>query len=97
TVLRLSVRGPQGPVSGSRLVFLLRNQLLREKSDYLLFRALRVDTVCIKHRSTEHNSSLMMSESELDSDQDTIFSRERPVRSRNRTSASAARNGNAFG
>ncbi|KAK1896121.1 Dyslexia-associated protein KIAA0319 [Dissostichus eleginoides] len=199
TVLRLSVRGPQGPVSGSRLVFLLRNQLLREKSDYLLFRALRVDTVLcllrcsghgqcdpiskdcacdpfwtqnlvrrylgdgesncewrvlyviltsfmlmvfivsvswtficccrrrrqkgprrktkytildnmdeqerlelrpkfsIKHRSTEHNSSLMMSESELDSDQDTIFSRERPVRSRNRTSASAARNGNAFG
>ncbi|KAK5891672.1 hypothetical protein CesoFtcFv8_012128 [Champsocephalus esox] len=199
TVLRLSVRGPQGPVSGSRLVFLLRNQLLREKSDYLLFRALRVDTVLcllrcsghgqcdpiskdcacdpfwtqnlvrrylgdgesncewrvlyviltgfllmvfivsvswtficccrrrrqkgprrktkytildnmdeqerlelrpkfsIKHRSTEHNSSLMMSESELDSDQDTIFSRERPVRSRNRTSAGAARNGNAFG
>ncbi|XP_063736118.1 dyslexia-associated protein KIAA0319 homolog [Eleginops maclovinus] len=199
TVLRLSVRGPEGPVSGSRLVSLLRNQLLREKSDYLLFRALRVDTVLcllrcsgrgqcdpiskdcacdpfwtenlirrylgdgesncewrvlyviltsfvlmvfivsvswtficccrrrrqskvrrktkytildnmdeqerlelrpkfsIKHRSTEHNSSLMMSESELDSDQDTIFSRERPVRSRNRISAHAARNGNAFG
>ncbi|KAK7886736.1 hypothetical protein WMY93_026357 [Mugilogobius chulae] len=35
----------------------------------------------LKHRSTEHNSSLMMSESEL-SDQD--FSRE-PLRSRNRT------------
>ncbi|XP_044064472.1 dyslexia-associated protein KIAA0319 isoform X2 [Siniperca chuatsi] len=51
----------------------------------------------IKHRSTEHNSSLMMSESELDSDQDTIFSRDRPVRSRNRLSAQAARNGNAFG
>ncbi|XP_077209127.1 dyslexia-associated protein KIAA0319 homolog isoform X4 [Paroedura picta] len=30
----------------------------------------------IKHRSTEHNSSLMVSESEFDSDQDTIFSRE---------------------
>uniref|UniRef100_A0A8K9UU09 KIAA0319 n=1 Tax=Oncorhynchus mykiss TaxID=8022 RepID=A0A8K9UU09_ONCMY len=41
----------------------------------------------IKHRSTEHNSSLMMSESELDSDQDTVFSRDRPVRSRNRTNA----------
>lgn len=51
----------------------------------------------IKHRSTEHNSSLMMSESELDSDQDTIFSRDRPVRSRNRTNAQAARNGNTFG
>lgn len=199
TVLRFSVRGPAGPVSASRLVGLLRNQLLREKSDYLLFRVLRVDTVLcllrcsgrgqcdpitkectcdpfwtenlirrylgdgesncdwrvlyvilssfmlmvlilsagwtficccrrrrqtkgrkktkytildnmdeqervelrpkfsIKHRSTEHNSSLMMSESELDSDQDTLFSRDRPVRSRNRISAQAARNGNAFG
>ncbi|XP_044064473.1 dyslexia-associated protein KIAA0319 isoform X3 [Siniperca chuatsi] len=45
TVLRFSVRGPSGPISGSRLVGLLRNQLLREKSDYLLFRVLRVDTV----------------------------------------------------
>ncbi|XP_068567690.1 dyslexia-associated protein KIAA0319 isoform X3 [Cebidichthys violaceus] len=203
TVLRFSVRGPSGigpnPNPGSRLVGLLRNQLLREKSDYLLFRVLRVDTVLcllrcsgrgqcdpitkecacdpfwtenlirrylgdgenncewrvlyviltsfmlvvfilsvtwtficccrrrrqtkvrkktkytildnmddqervelrpkfsIKHRSTEHNSSLMMSESELDSDQDTVFSRDRPVRSRNRISAHAARNGNAFG
>ncbi|XP_037639869.1 dyslexia-associated protein KIAA0319 homolog isoform X1 [Sebastes umbrosus] len=199
TVLRFSVWGPSGPIPGSRLVGLLRNQLLREKSDYLLFRVLRVDTVVcllrcsghgqcdpitkdctcdpfwtenlirrylgdgesncewrvlyviltsfilmvlilsiswtficcckrrrqtkvrkktrytildnmdeqervelrpkfsIKHRSTEHNSSLMMSESELDSDQDTIFSRDRPVRSRNRISAHAARNGNAFG
>uniref|UniRef100_A0A8C7NJW3 KIAA0319 n=1 Tax=Oncorhynchus mykiss TaxID=8022 RepID=A0A8C7NJW3_ONCMY len=51
----------------------------------------------IKHRSTEHNSSLMMSESELDSDQDTVFSRDRPVRSRNRTNAQAARNGNTYG
>ncbi|KAK9514489.1 hypothetical protein VZT92_027953 [Zoarces viviparus] len=203
TVLRFSVRDPSGigpnPNPGSRLVGLLRNQLLREKSDYLLFRVLRVDTVLcllrcsgrgqcdpiakecacdsfwtenlirrylgdgenncewrvlyviltsfmlvvfilsvtwtficccrrrrqtkvrkktkytildnmddqervelrpkfsIKHRSTEHNSSLMMSESELDSDQDTVFSRDRPVRSRNRVSAHAARNGNAFG
>ncbi|XP_028280863.1 dyslexia-associated protein KIAA0319 [Parambassis ranga] len=199
TVLRFSVRGPSGLLPSSRLVGLLRNQLLREKSDYLLFRALRVDTalcllrcsgrgqcdpvtkqcacdpfwtenlirrylgdgesncewrilyvilssfvlvvlilslswtfMCccrrkrqtkvrkktkytildnmdeqekvelrpkfsIKHRSTEHNSSLMMSESELDSDQDTIFSRDRPVRSRNRISTQAARNGNAFG
>ncbi|XP_034553415.1 uncharacterized protein LOC117822676 [Notolabrus celidotus] len=199
TVLRFSVRGPSGPVSGSRIVSLLRNQLLREKSDYLLFRVLRVDTVLcqlqcsgrgqcdpitkeclcdpfwtenlirlylgdgesncewrvlyviltsfmlmvlilsvswtficcckrrrqtkvrkktkytildnmdeqervelrpkfsIKHRSTEHNSSLMMSESELDSDQDTIFSRDRPVCSRNRLCSQAARNGNAFG
>uniref|UniRef100_A0A3Q1GI93 KIAA0319 n=1 Tax=Acanthochromis polyacanthus TaxID=80966 RepID=A0A3Q1GI93_9TELE len=199
TVLRFSVRGPSGPLSSSKLVSLLRNQLLREKSEYLLFRVLRVDTVLcllhcsgrgqcdpitkqcvcdpfwtenlirrylgdgesncewrvlyviltsfmlvvfilsvswtficcckrrrqtkvrkktkytildnmdeqervelrpkfsIKHRSTEHNSSLMMSESELDSDQDTIFSRDRPVRSRNRISAHATRNGNAFG
>ncbi|XP_054483318.1 dyslexia-associated protein KIAA0319 homolog [Anoplopoma fimbria] len=199
TVLRFSVQGPTGSISSSRLVGLLRNQLLREKSDYLLFRVLRVDTVLcllrcsgrgqcdpitkecacdpfwtenlirrylgdgdsncewrvlyviltsfmlmvfilsvswtficccrrrrqtkgrrktkytildnmdeqervelrpkfsIKHRSTEHNSSLMMSESELDSDQDTVFSRDRPVRSRNRISAGAACNGNAFG
>ncbi|XP_029929061.1 dyslexia-associated protein KIAA0319 [Myripristis murdjan] len=199
TVLRFSVRGPDGTLSGSRLVSVLRSQLLRDKTDYLLFRALRVDTalcllrcsgrgqcdpitkecvcdpfwtenlirrylgdgesncewrllyvvlssfsliVCIlslgwtliccckrrrrtkvrkktkytildnmdeqervelrpkysiKHRSTEHNSSLMMSESELDSDQDTIFSRDRPVHSRSRANAQAARNGNAFG
>lgn len=199
TVLRFSVRGASGPLSASRLVGVLRSQLLFEKSDYLLFRVLRVDTVLcllscsgrgqcdpitkqcacdpfwtenlirrylgdgesncewrvlyviltsfvlvvlilslgwtficcckrrrqtkarkktkytildnmdeqervelrpkfsIKHRSTEHNSSLMMSESELDSDQDTIFSRDRPVRSRNRISAMAARNGDAFG
>uniref|UniRef100_A0A8C7E0L3 KIAA0319 n=1 Tax=Oncorhynchus kisutch TaxID=8019 RepID=A0A8C7E0L3_ONCKI len=187
TVLRFSVQGPEGPVPGPKLASVLRGQLLREKTDYLLFRVLRVDTVMcllrcsghgtcdpitkecvcdpfwtenlirrffgdgesncewrvlyfilsffmvivfivtvtwacvycckrrsrtkvrkktkytildnmdeqekmelrpkynIKHRSTEHNSSLMMSESELDSDQDTIFSRDRPVRSRNRT------------
>uniref|UniRef100_A0A8C7FGS5 PKD/Chitinase domain-containing protein n=1 Tax=Oncorhynchus kisutch TaxID=8019 RepID=A0A8C7FGS5_ONCKI len=46
----------------------------------------------IKHRGTEHNSSLMMSESELDSDQDTVFSRDRPVRSRNRTNAQPVAN-----
>jgi len=45
TVLRFSIRGPSGPLSSSKLVGLLRNQLLREKSDYLLFRVLRVDTV----------------------------------------------------
>ncbi|XP_037310053.2 dyslexia-associated protein KIAA0319 homolog isoform X2 [Pungitius pungitius] len=179
TVLRFSVLGPSEPISGSRLVVLLRNQLLGEKSDYLLFRVLRVDTVLcllrcsgrgrcdpitkecacdpfwtenlvrlylgdgesncewrvlyvilsgfllmvsilslswificccrrrrqtkvrkkskytildnmdaqermelrpkinIKHRSTAQNSSLMMSESELDSDQDSPFSRDR--------------------
>lgn len=46
TVLRFSVRGPSAPLPGSTLVRLLRNQLLGEKSDYLLFRVLRVDTVC---------------------------------------------------
>ncbi|KAL0984863.1 hypothetical protein UPYG_G00149670 [Umbra pygmaea] len=199
TVLRFSVQGPEGPVSGSKLASLLRAQLLREKTDFLLFRVLSVDTVMcllrcsghgtcdpitksclcdpfwtenlirrffgdgesncewrvlyfilfsfmvivvmvtftwtcvyccrrrrrnkvrkktkytildnmdeqermelrpkynIKHRSTEHNSSLMMSESELDSDQDTIFSRDQPVRSRNRTNTQAVHNGNAFG
>ncbi|KAM9666223.1 LOW QUALITY PROTEIN: dyslexia-associated protein KIAA0319 homolog [Trichechus inunguis] len=34
----------------------------------------------IKHRSIEHNSSLMVSESEFDSDQDTIFSQEQMER-----------------
>ncbi|XP_034144581.1 dyslexia-associated protein KIAA0319 [Esox lucius] len=199
TVLRFSVQGPEGPVSASKLASVLRGQLLRGKTDFLLFRVLRVDTVMcllrcsgrgscdpitkscvcdpfwtenlirrffgdgesncewrvlyfilfsfmvfalivtvtwacvhcckrrrrtkvrkktkytildnmdeqermelrpkynIRHRSTEHNSSLMMSESELDSDRDTIFSRGQPVRSRNRTSTQAARNGNAFG
>ncbi|XP_048882825.1 dyslexia-associated protein KIAA0319 isoform X2 [Brienomyrus brachyistius] len=49
----------------------------------------------IKHRSTEHNSSLMMSESEFDSDQDTIFSRERQDRGKNQHNG-ACRNGGAF-
>ncbi|KAF3838978.1 hypothetical protein F7725_017695 [Dissostichus mawsoni] len=108
TVLRLSVRGPQGPVSGSRLCVSAEDQLLREKSDYLLRRQKgprRKTKYTILDNMDEQErlelrpkfSDLMMSESELDSDQDTIFSRERPVRSRNRTSASAARNGNAFG
>ncbi|XP_056448315.1 dyslexia-associated protein KIAA0319 homolog [Gadus chalcogrammus] len=190
-VLRLSVRGPEGSFSGSRLAQVLRNQLLREKTDYLLFRVLRVDTVycllrcsgrgqcdpitkeCVcdpfwtenlirrflgdkerncewrmlyvilssllalvlvltlswslvcccrrrkrskprkktkytilddmddqerlelrpkhglKHRSTEHASSLMMSESELDSEPDALFSRA--------PGGHGARNGNAFG
>uniref|UniRef100_A0AAY4BEC7 MANSC domain-containing protein n=1 Tax=Denticeps clupeoides TaxID=299321 RepID=A0AAY4BEC7_9TELE len=35
----------------------------------------------IKHRSTEHNSSLMMSESEFESEQDTLFGHERSERS----------------
>lgn len=43
--MQLSVRGPSGPLPASRLVVLLRNQLLGEKSDFLLFRVLRVDTV----------------------------------------------------
>uniref|UniRef100_A0A672FXX7 Si:ch73-215d9.1 n=1 Tax=Salarias fasciatus TaxID=181472 RepID=A0A672FXX7_SALFA len=197
TVLRFSVRGPSGPLSSSLLVNVLRKQLLREKSDYLLFRVLRVDTVLcllhcsgrgqcdpiskqctcdpfwtenlirrylgdgesncewrvlyvilssfvmvvfilslgwtficcckrqakgrrktkytildnmdeqekvelrpkfsIKHRSTEHNSCLMMSESELDSDQDGVFSRDRPPPRSKSRAAQAARNGNAFG
>ncbi|MEQ2172457.1 hypothetical protein GOODEAATRI_021269 [Goodea atripinnis] len=197
TVLQFSVQGPSGPLSASSLVVLLKKQLLQEKSNFLLFKVLRVDTVAcelscsgrgqcdpitkqcscdpfwtenlirlylgdgesncewrvlyvilssflmmvfilllswtficcsrrrkqtkgrkktrytilddmdeqerlelrprfsLKHRSTEHNSSLMMSESELDSDQDSVFSR--PVRNRNRIGSQAARNGNAFG
>ncbi|XP_047214914.1 dyslexia-associated protein KIAA0319 homolog isoform X3 [Girardinichthys multiradiatus] len=197
TVLQFSVQGPSGPLSASSLVVLLKKQLLQEKSNFLLFKVLRVDTVAcelscsgrgqcdpitkqcscdpfwtenlirlylgdgesncewrvlyvilssflmmvfilllswtficcsrrrkqtkgrkktrytilddmdeqerlelrprfsLKHRSTEHNSSLMMSESELDSDQDSVFSR--PVRNRNRIGSQVARNGNAFG
>ncbi|CAL8249817.1 unnamed protein product [Boreogadus saida] len=188
-VSRYAVR--RAPFSGSRLAQVLRNQLLREKTDYLLFRVLRVDTVycllrcsgrgqcdpitkeCVcdpfwtenlirrflgdkesncewrmlyvvlssllalvlvltlswslvcccrrrkrskprkktkytilddmddqerlelrpkhglKHRSTEHASSLMMSESEPDSEPDALFSRA--------PGGHAARNGNAFG
>ncbi|XP_017295296.1 dyslexia-associated protein KIAA0319 homolog [Kryptolebias marmoratus] len=197
SVLRFSVLGPSGPLPASRLVVLLRKQLLRETSDFLLFRVLRVDTVVcqlscsgqgqcdpinkqcacdpfwtenlirrylgdgesncewrvlfvilssfllmililtlswaficcsrrrnqnkgrrrtrytilddmdeqerlelrprfsIKHRSTEQNSSLMMSESELDSEQDSVLSR--LGRGKNRTRTQMARNGIAFG
>lgn len=41
----------------------------------------------VKHRSTEHNCSLMMSESELDSDQDAAFSGGWRLRSRSRAAA----------
>lgn len=54
TVLRFSVHGTSGPLSASRLVGVLRSQLLFEKSDYLLFRVLRVDTVCESSRGTAH-------------------------------------------
>ncbi|KAG8520367.1 Dyslexia-associated protein, partial [Galemys pyrenaicus] len=51
----------------------------------------------IKHRSTEHNSSLMVSESELDSDQDTIFSRERMEKGNPKVSMNGSlRNGTSF-
>ncbi|XP_040500856.1 dyslexia-associated protein KIAA0319 homolog isoform X2 [Ursus maritimus] len=51
----------------------------------------------IKHRSTEHNSSLMVSESEFDSDQDTIFSRERTERGNPKVSLNGSlRNGAPF-
>ncbi|XP_021241207.1 dyslexia-associated protein KIAA0319 homolog isoform X5 [Numida meleagris] len=51
----------------------------------------------IKHRSTEHNSSLMVSESEFDSDQDTIFSRERIERENTKTLMNGSiRNGVSF-
>ncbi|KAG7470014.1 hypothetical protein MATL_G00134730 [Megalops atlanticus] len=197
TVLRFCVRGRDGPMPGPQLARLLRNLLLREKTDFLLFRVLRADTtmcllhcsnrghcdpstkrcicdpfwmenpirrflddgesncewnvlyvilssfvgivltmsliwtcVCcckrrrrtkvrkktkytildnmdeqermelrpkynLKHRSTEHNSSLMMSESEFDSEQDTIFTRERQDRAKGRSNG-AAKNGDAF-
>nr|XP_034366498.1 dyslexia-associated protein KIAA0319 homolog isoform X2 [Arvicanthis niloticus] len=52
----------------------------------------------IKHRSTEHNSSLMVSESEFESDQDTLFSRERMERGVQKGSLNgSARNGVSFG
>ncbi|XP_058252466.1 dyslexia-associated protein KIAA0319 isoform X2 [Hemibagrus wyckioides] len=193
TVFRFSVQGSDGTIPGPKLARLLRYQLLKEKTDYLLFKVLRVDTVMclllcsghgqcdpvtrscscdplwmenpfrhflddesncdwsvlyvtvccvvviiflvssswawckrsrrtkvrkktkytildnmdeqermelrpkynIKHRSTEHNSSLMMSESEIDSDQDTIFSYERMDRARNRANG-AVMNGDTY-
>ncbi|KAL8182440.1 UNVERIFIED_CONTAM: hypothetical protein K2H54_056362 [Gekko kuhli] len=67
---------PVKVIKASDVAQRLRLQLLKEKPDFLLFKVLRIDTADIKHRSTEHNSSLMVSESEFDSDQDTIFSRE---------------------
>ncbi|KAJ8291029.1 hypothetical protein GJAV_G00020580 [Gymnothorax javanicus] len=197
TVLRFCVRGRDGPTPGPQLTRLLRSLLLREKSNFLLFKVLRVDTtMCLlrcsdhgrcdpftkrcacypfwmenpvrrflgdglsncewsvlyvvlscfmgmilimsvswacmccckrrrrtkvrkknkytildnmddqermelrpkyslKHRSTEHNSSLMMSESEFDSEQDTIFSRERQDKGKGYANGSA-KNGDAF-
>ncbi|XP_016363592.1 dyslexia-associated protein KIAA0319-like isoform X1 [Sinocyclocheilus anshuiensis] len=194
TVFRFSVQGPDGTFPGPKLARLLRNQLLREKSDFLLFKVLRVDTVMclllcsgrgqcdpitkscscdplwmenpirrllddgesncdwsvlyvtiscfvtiifllsiswicvccckrgrrtkvrkktkytildnmdeqermelqpkynIKHRSTEHNSSLMMSESELDIEQDNLFNY---GKARNRANG-AVRNGDTL-
>ncbi|XP_054237634.1 dyslexia-associated protein KIAA0319 homolog isoform X1 [Indicator indicator] len=51
----------------------------------------------IKHRSTEHNSSLMVSESEFDSDQDTIFCREKIERENPKTLMNGSiRNGISF-
>ena len=51
----------------------------------------------IKHRSTEHNSSLMVSESEFDSDRDTIFSWERMERGDPKGSMNGSvRNGASF-
>ncbi|XP_035268749.1 dyslexia-associated protein KIAA0319 [Anguilla anguilla] len=49
----------------------------------------------LKHRSTEHNSSLMMSESEFDSEQDTIFTRERQDKGKGYSNGTA-KNGDAF-
>ncbi|XP_029098818.1 dyslexia-associated protein KIAA0319 homolog isoform X3 [Monodon monoceros] len=56
------------------------------------------DSNCgIKHRSTEHNSSLMVSESEFDSDQDTVFSRDRMERGNPKVSMNGSiRNGASF-
>nr|XP_038951813.1 dyslexia-associated protein KIAA0319 homolog isoform X3 [Rattus norvegicus] len=52
----------------------------------------------IKHRSTEHNSSLMVSESEFESDQDTLFSQERMERGVLKGSLNgSARSGVSFG
>ncbi|XP_030639001.1 dyslexia-associated protein KIAA0319 [Chanos chanos] len=197
TVWRFSVQGPDGIIPGPKLARLLRNQLLTGKSDFLLFKVLRVNTVMcmllcsghgqcdpitrscscdplwmenpvrkfladgesncdwsvlyvtvtcfvlivlvlsvgwaciccwkrgrrtkvrkktkytildnmdeqekmelrpkynIKHRSTEHNSSLMMSESEFDSEQDIVYSYERTDRARNRANG-AAKSRDAF-
>ncbi|XP_053091118.1 dyslexia-associated protein KIAA0319 isoform X2 [Pangasianodon hypophthalmus] len=52
TVFRFSVRGSDGMIPGPKLARLLRYQLLKEKTDYLLFKVLRVDTVSEWHRAT---------------------------------------------
>ncbi|MBN3314362.1 K0319 protein, partial [Atractosteus spatula] len=198
TVLSFYVRGREGILQGPQLTRTLRGLLLKEKSDFLLFRVLRVDTavcllrcsehgqcdpitkhcvcdpfwvenpvhryfndgesncewsvlyviitsfvmvilimglswacVCcckrrrtkvrkktkytildnideqermvlrpkynIKHRSTEHNSSLMISESEFESEQDTIFTREKVDKEKTKNSSNgSAQNGDVF-
>ncbi|XP_041104007.1 dyslexia-associated protein KIAA0319 [Polyodon spathula] len=51
----------------------------------------------IKHRSTEHNCSLMMSESEFESEQDTIFTREKTSKGNPKNGVnSPVKNGDAF-
>lgn len=52
TVFRFSVQGSDGTIPGPKLAHLLRYQLLKEKTDYLLFKVLRVDTVSKWHRTT---------------------------------------------
>ncbi|XP_072317656.1 dyslexia-associated protein KIAA0319-like [Eucyclogobius newberryi] len=45
TVLRFSVRSPSGLRAGQSVVSLLKSHLLNQRPDFLLFRALRVNTV----------------------------------------------------
>ncbi|XP_072365817.1 dyslexia-associated protein KIAA0319-like [Scyliorhinus torazame] len=50
----------------------------------------------VKHKSTEHNSSLMVSESEFDSDQNTLFSRETGEENRKVGMNGSLKNGVSF-
>lgn len=62
TVMRFSVQGSNGTIPGPKLAKLLRNQLLREKTDFLLFKVLRVDTVSeYTHSFCSIRSSLLCS------------------------------------
>uniref|UniRef100_A0A4W3HSH4 KIAA0319 n=1 Tax=Callorhinchus milii TaxID=7868 RepID=A0A4W3HSH4_CALMI len=50
----------------------------------------------LKHKSTEHNSSLMISESEFDSDQNTLFSRDTVEKGGQKAANGSLKNGVSF-
>lgn len=77
---------------GKKFDTLWGSSFLRRVIAVTAFTFLHLSSLDVKHRSTEHNSSLMMSESELDSEQDNLFNY---GKARNRANG-ALRNGDTL-